>query len=183
MRLEGLTDVLTLQIKDLYSAEAQFRTAREKLSVRAGCKPLRELLQHHVSSSEQQLVRLNKIADYLGISAKGHKCYGAEGLVKECNEIVRFDGDESSRDSALAGAAQRIAHYEVASYSNALSLAQLLGYDDVVELLSDSLSDETTASKALKDMAESTINPMAFREERRANIEERRSAVAAVPFE
>ncbi len=98
--------------------------------------------------------------------AKGKKCMGIEGIINEGKEIMDEYLDENLLDAALIAAAQKVEHYEIASYGTVRTYAQQLGYERVADLLQETLDEESSANELLTDIAESEINSQAIKEER-----------------
>ena len=97
--------------------------------------------------------RLEKIFESLDESPKGKKCAGMEGLVKEGSEVMDEDFDGALMDAALIGAAQRVEHYEIAAYGTVSEFARLLGQNDHVSLLEETLGEEKETDEKLTKLA------------------------------
>jgi ferritin-like metal-binding protein YciE len=143
-------DLLTDEIKDLYSAEKQLTKAIPKMAKGANDEKLRSALSAHLKETQTQVERLEEVAAILGISPSGKKCIGMEGCIKEGGESLAEKGDERILDLGLIGAGTRVEHYEMAGYMTAISLAQQLGKSDIVALLKSSLAEEQAADQKLR---------------------------------
>jgi ferritin-like metal-binding protein YciE len=75
-------------------------------------------------------------------------------LVKEAAETMREKYDDSVMDAALIGAAQRVEHYEIAGYGTVREFAQLLGEDEHVPLLEQTLEEEKQTDEKLTQLAQ-----------------------------
>jgi ferritin-like metal-binding protein YciE len=96
-----------------------------------------------------------------------------EGLVNEAQEIMQGTEDGSAtRDVALIMAAQKVEHYEIATYGGLVQLAKTIGRDDVADLLSQTLEEEKEADDNLTAIAENNSNNMASEEEEGEEEEE-----------
>lgn len=99
--------------------------------------------------------RLDRIFKQFDAKAKGKKCKAMEGLIEEGKEIMQEDMEETVMDAALIGAAQKVEHYEIAGYGTARTFAQILGLDDIAEILQETLDEEGETDKRLTEIAES----------------------------
>jgi ferritin-like metal-binding protein YciE len=143
-------DLLTNEIKDLYSAEKQLTKAIPKMAKGSNDEKLQTAFSAHLEETENQAQRLEQIAKILGISPTGKKCIGMEGCIKEGAEALEEKGDERILDLGLIGAGARVEHYEMAGYTMAISLAEQLGKGEVVALLKSSLAEEQAADQKLR---------------------------------
>lgn len=158
MKLKTLEDLLIDQLKDLYSAENQLVKALPKMAKAAESEELRDAFNEHLEQTKGQVERLDQIFEQFEIGRKSKKCKAMEGLIEEGKELMEEDAEPSVLDAGLIGAAQKVEHYEIASYGTARSIAQLLGYDEVAELLQETLDEEAETDKKLTELAESVIN-------------------------
>src|SRR6476620_10954364 len=158
MKLESLKELLVDEIKDLYSAENQLIKALPKMAKAASSPELKAAFEEHLEETKGQVDRLVTIFEQLEGSPKGKKCKAMEGLVEEGSEFIDADGEDSVKDAALICAAQKVEHYEIASYGCARTFATLLGLDEVADLLQETLDEEGNADKKLTELAETVIN-------------------------
>ena len=158
MKLESLRELLVDELKDLYSAENQLVKALPKMAKAAASPELKAAFEEHLEETKGQVDRLVTIFEQLEGSPKGKKCKAMEGLVEEGSEFIDADGDDYVKDAALICAAQKVEHYEIASYGCARTFATLLGLDEVAELLQETLDEEGNADKKLTELAETVIN-------------------------
>lgn len=166
-KLTSLEDLLSLEVKDLHSAEQQIIKALPDMIKAATSPRLQAALEEHLSVTERQLERLQQVAESIGANPKGHKCAAMEGLLKEGAEIVKQKGKASDAvlDAAIISAAQRVEHYEIAGYGSAATFARLLGHDAAARLLGRTLEEEKNADVSLTELAESEINVEAVQAE------------------
>jgi ferritin-like metal-binding protein YciE len=150
-------ELLTNEIKDLYSAEKQLTKAIPKMVKGSNNPDLKEALSAHLQETQDQAARLEEISDLLQIKPTGKKCVGMEGCIKEGTEVLEEDGDDTVLDLGIIGAGSRVEHYEMAGYMTAISLAQRLGATEVVELLNQSLAEEQGAEKKLRTIASALV--------------------------
>jgi ferritin-like metal-binding protein YciE len=158
MKLESLRELLVDELKDLYSAENQLVKALPKMAKAAASPELKAAFEEHLEETKGHVDRLVTIFEQLEGSPKGKKCKAMEGLVEEGSEFIDADGEDSVKDAALICAAQKVEHYEIASYGCARTFATLLGLDEVAELLQETLDEEGNADKKLTELAETVIN-------------------------
>jgi ferritin-like metal-binding protein YciE len=158
MALDSLHDLYVNELKDLYNAENQLLKALPKMAKAASSPELQAAFTEHLEVTRGQVERLETIFADLGVSPKGKKCVAMEGLVEEGKEVIEEDGEPAVIDAALIAAAQKVEHYEMAGYGCARTFAQLLGYDEAVTLLQETLDEEGEADKKLTELAESVIN-------------------------
>ena len=152
-----LKDLLSDEIKDLYSAEKQLTKAIPKMAKGAANPALKEAFTSHLEETKAQASRLEQVANLLEIKPTGKKCMGMEGVIKEGAEALEEEGDDNILDIGLVGAGSRVEHYEMAGYLTAISLAQRLGATDAVALLKQSLAEEQAAESKLRKIASSLI--------------------------
>lgn len=158
MKLNTLQDLFVHELKDLYSAETQLVKALPKMAKAATHEELKAGFEEHLEETKEHVARLEKIAEAGNYKLTGHKCKAMEGLILEGSELISEDAEDAVRDAGLIGAAQRVEHYEIAAYGTARALATCLGYDDVAEVLSETLEEERATDEKLTDLAESAIN-------------------------
>ena len=162
-KFNNLGDLFQHELKDLYSAEQQILKALPKMAGAARHEQLRGAFEEHEQVTQDQVRRLDMIADELGIDIKGHKCKGMEGIIKEGQELLDSDIDADTRDAALIGAAQRVEHYEIAGYGTARTFARRLGHERAADLLQETLDEEGKTDHRLTSIAEGMVNRDAMR--------------------
>jgi ferritin-like metal-binding protein YciE len=161
MKMKTLEDLLAHELKDLYSAEKQLTKALPKMAKAASSDALREAFEGHLEETEEQISRLEQVFEKLELPSRGHKCKAMEGLIEEGKEILEEDMEDNVRDAALIAAAQRVEHYEIAGYGCARTFAELLGHQEVVELLQTTLDEEKATDEKLTQIAMETVNQAA----------------------
>jgi len=158
MALESLQDLYLEQLKDLHSAERQIIEALPKMIEQTSNPELRRGFEQHLNQTKEQLRRLEQIGQRAGQKLTGHTCKGMEGLLEEGEETLKERADSDVLDAALIAAAQRVEHYEMAGYGCARTYAHLLGLDDDLKLLQQTLDEEGDTDHLLTDLAERVIN-------------------------
>ena len=160
-KLSSLDDLLVHELQDIYHAEGQILKALPKMAKAATSDELRQAFEEHRLQTQGQVDRLEQVFKLLGLPAKGKKCEGMAGLLEEGRKTMEQDAEPTVRDAALIAAAQKVEHYEIAAYGCVCTYAEMLGYDQVHELLGQNLDEEETTDQRLTALAESVINPEA----------------------
>ena len=149
------------ELADLYSAEKQLTEALPKMMDAAQSEELKSALEQHLGETEDHVTRLEEVAKSLGQTLEQKTCAAMEGLIKEGSELVEEQKGKSSVDPAIIAAAQKVEHYEIASYGTVRAWAEQMGYEDAAELLEETLHEESAADDKLTDIAESLANESA----------------------
>jgi ferritin-like metal-binding protein YciE len=169
-----LEDYFIDSLKDIYWAEKALTKALPRMSKAATSKDLKKAFDQHLAVTERQIDRLNKVFDKLGKRAQGKKCEAMEGLVKESESIIAETKDDTfTRDAALIMAAQKVEHYEIASYGGLAQLARTLNKKGIANLLESTLKEEKRTDELLTRIAEEHINIDAAEEPEKKGILER----------
>jgi ferritin-like metal-binding protein YciE len=155
---ETLQKLYVEQLKDLYSAEGQILEALPKMIQKASHADLKRGFQEHYQQTEQQIQRLEEIANMIGEDLGGHECKGMKGLLEEGEEAMEEFKDSDVLDAALIASAQRVEHYEMAGYGCSRTYANLLGFADQATILQRTLDEEGETDKKLTELAETVIN-------------------------
>jgi ferritin-like metal-binding protein YciE len=171
MKTSSLHELFVEELQDAYDAENQLIKALPKMAQAAASDELRQGFEEHLEQTRQQARRLEQIFEQLGEDAKGKKCKGMEGVIKEGSEIIKEKMDDNVKDAALISAAQRVEHYEIAAYGTLRTWANLLGQQEAVSLLEETLSEEKETDQKLTELAEN-INPEAQESEQETEGEE-----------
>ncbi len=154
MQKDSLRQLYVNELKDLYNAETQLVKALPKMAKASSNAELRQGFEEHLRQTSEQVSRLEQIFDMLGEKATGKKCLGMEGLVKEGAEVMSEDYEDALMDAAIIGAAQRVEHYEIAGYGTVRAFAELLGENEHVSLLEQTLEEEKQTDAKLTQLAE-----------------------------
>ncbi len=162
MAVKTLQDALVEEMEDLLSAEQQITKALPQMAAKATNPALKAAFQEHLAQTENQIKRLEQAFKSLGEQAKAKTCEATKGLVKEASEMMEEDADPQVMDAMLIGAAQKVEHYEIASYGTACQWAAQLGLDDVHDLLGETLDEEEETDEKLSMLAEGEINEEAI---------------------
>lgn len=150
---EGLRKLLTDQLKDLYWAEKALTKAIPKMIQKATSEELIAALEDHLHVTEQQAQKLEEAFELLGEKASAKKCKAMEGLIKEADDIISELEEGSVRDAGIICAAQKVEHYEIASYGCLSTYAEILDELDVAEIMEEILQEEKEADRTLSQIA------------------------------
>lgn len=162
-QIDSLEMLLTEELKDIYDAEKQLTKAIPKMIKAASSDELQNALEEHLEVTKQQVSRLERVFELLGKPAKTKPCAGMRGLVEEGKEVLEKDAEEPFHDAAIIGAAQKVEHYEIAAYGTVRAFAQMLGNDEVANLLEETLNEEKEADEKLTEVSESLLQAHAER--------------------
>lgn len=149
----SLQELYVEQLKDLYSAETQLVKALPKMAKAAKSQELRSGFEKHLEQTKEHVQRLEEIFSNLDESPKGKKCRGMEGLVEEGEEVIEEESSSEALDAGLIAAAQRVEHYEIAGYGSVRSFAELLGDNEAVNLLQQTLDEEKETDEKLTELS------------------------------
>lgn len=153
-------------LKDMYYAENALIEALKKMEKEATSKELKKAFKDHRSQTEKHYSTLEKVFKSLGEEPEEKKCKAMDGLIKEAEEIIKdTDAGTMTRDAALIMAAQKVEHYEIASYGGLAQLAKTMEHTKAKELLGQILEEEKQTDMLLTEIAENAINNEAEEEE------------------
>src|SRR5580700_3444755 len=154
METNRLKHLYVEELRDLYSAESQLVKALPKMAKAATSEELQTGFTEHLEQTKGHVERLEQIFEALGESPKGKKCKGMEGLIAEGSEVTEEDYEGNILDAALIGAAQRVEHYEIVGYGTVRAMAEVLGEDEHVSLLTETLDEEKETDEKLTELAQ-----------------------------
>jgi ferritin-like metal-binding protein YciE len=158
MPAKTLNDLFIHALSDVYSAEKQLTKALPQLA-RASTNPeLRQAFEMHLEETNGQIERIDQIVESSGIKLERIKCVAMEGLVEEGREQIAEIEKGPVLDAAIIGAAQKVEHYEIATYGTLAALAKQLGQQDAVKLLLETLEEEKATDKKLTILAEQKVS-------------------------
>ena len=156
-----LHDAWLDELRDLYNAEKQISKALPKMVKAATSEPLADAFEAHLQETLKQIQRLEQVFESVGETAKSKTCDGMAGILEEGKDIMGEDFDEPTMDASLIAAAQKVEHYEIASYGTVIAWAEAMGHTQAVKLLKQTLSEEEAADEKLSTIATSGINEQA----------------------
>ena len=147
------------ELKDIYYAEKQIAKTLPKMKKAATSEELKKAFESHLTMTQEQIERLEKVFEKLGEKAKGKTCEAIEGIIKEGEGIIsETESKTATRDVGLIFAAQKVEHYEIATYGGLAQLAETLGLSEVAELLNTTLEEEKQTDVLLTTIAENHVN-------------------------
>ena len=158
MKLDTLRSLYIDELRDLYNAESQLLKALPKMAKGASSKELKEAFEEHLEQTWGHLARIDQIFAALDEKPTGKTCYAMKGLIEEGSQILKQDGEPSVLDAGIIAAAQKIEHYEIASYGTVLTFADMLDQPDATELLQQTLNEESETNELLNQIAENSVN-------------------------
>jgi len=152
-------------LKDIYWAEKQLTKTLPKMKKAATTDELKSAIEEHLTQTEGHVKRLERVFDMCGKKVQAKKCDAMEGLIKEGDSIVEETQDGSmTRDAGIIMAAQKVEHYEIATYGSLVQIAKTLGMNDAAEVLHQTLDEEKQADEKLTEVAEWHVNQAAEKE-------------------
>ena len=152
-------------LKDIYWAEKHLAKALPKMAKKATSDELKSALQNHLAETQNQIIKLEQVFAILDEKAQVKKCEAMEGLLKEAESIISETEDGTmTRDVGIIAAAQKVEHYEIASYGTIRTLADVLGLPEASELLNQILEEEKKTDLLLTQIAEGFVNQSAMDE-------------------
>lgn len=155
MTIKTLEDLFVHDLSDVYSAEKQITRALPKMARAASDAKLVAAFEQHLEETRGQIERLDQLVEVTdGVRIKRMKCHALEGLVEEAQEIIESVEAGPVRDAGLIGAAQKVEHYEIATYGTLHALAVKLGYKEAASLLAETLQEEKDTDQKLTTIAE-----------------------------
>ena len=161
---ENLRSLFEDQIKDIYWAEKALTKAIPDLIENATAEDLKGALSGHLSETQKQVLRLEQVFEKLGLKVEAKKCEAMAGILKEAESIIEETEIGHVRDAGIIAAAQKVEHYEIASYGTLLAFAKTLGASEVEDLLLATLNEEKNANAKLSEIAEATVTEEASEE-------------------
>lgn len=146
-------------LKDIYWAEKHLVKALGKMQKAATTGELKSAIEDHIGQTEGHVERLEQVFELFGKKPQAKKCEAMEGLTKEGESIVEETEEGSmTRDAGIILAAQKVEHYEIATYGTLRQLAVTMGQDQIAEILSQTLEEEKQTDEDLTQIAENNIN-------------------------
>jgi ferritin-like metal-binding protein YciE len=149
-------------IKDMYNAEKQVLKALPKMAKNSTNPMLRQGFEKHQQQTEGQIQRLEQIAQMCGFKPAGKVCQAAKGLIEEVQEHLKESKPGPVMDAVLISGAQKFEHYEISGYGTARAWAELMGNQEVAQLIQQTLDEEEQTDEMLNQLAESKVNRDAF---------------------
>jgi ferritin-like metal-binding protein YciE len=153
MAAENLHELFVDELRDIYDAEKQLTKALPKMAKAADSPDLRTAFEEHLEITRMQVNRLEEVFKSLGMAARGKPCEGMKGLIEEGQEKMEELEQGATLDAALIASAQKVEHYEIASYGTLATFAEIMGHQDAKDLLGQTLDEEKEADEKLTQVA------------------------------
>ena len=149
MKMERLHDLFLEELKDIYDAENRIVKALPKMAREAASEELSAAFEEHLGQTREHVARLTRVFEMLGESLDKKTCKAMVGLLEEGEEMMKEDAPESVKDAGLIAAAQKVEHYEMASYGCLRDWARLLDMNEAADVLQETLDEEERPTRAL----------------------------------
>jgi ferritin-like metal-binding protein YciE len=162
MEKHSLDSMFLMEVQDLYNAEKQLTKALPKAAKKASSEELKSAIQEHLTQTEGHVNRLEQVFKILGQPVKGRTCPAMKGILEEAEEVMSQKAEPSVLDAAIIGAAQKVEHYEIASYGTIVEWAKQMGREDIGRLLGQTLDEEEKTDQKLSELAKNKINLQAI---------------------
>ena len=156
--MKTLSDAFEHTLQDVYYAENAIAKSLPKVIEAVSHAELKKALQQHLAETKDQIATLKKVFKSTGIEAKGEKCDAIEGLIKECDGVIKEAKGATARNAAIIGCCQAIEHYEIARYGTLREWAKAIDQPEAHEMLSAILDQEKAANHKLTNLAVAGIN-------------------------
>ncbi|TMI61571.1 MAG: ferritin-like domain-containing protein [Bacteroidetes bacterium] len=161
----GLEKLMMDSLKDIYWAEKHLTKALPKMQKAATTDELKSAIEEHLSQTEEHVSRLEQVFEIVGKKAQAKKCDAMEGLIKEGESVIEeTEKGTMTRDAGIIMAAQKVEHYEIATYGTLVQFAKTLGMKEAAKILMQTLDEEKQTDEILTQIAESNINEEAEQE-------------------
>lgn len=149
------------QLADIYDAEQQLTKALPKMAKAAESDELREVIESHLEETEEQISRIEEIAQSLDETLKRTTCPAMKGLIEEGEDLIKATKGTTAIDAAIIAASQKVEHYEIATYGTLATWAEHMGHDEAASLLRQTEEEESSADEKLTSVAENIANERA----------------------
>ncbi len=160
MSLDSLRDAFVDELRDVLSAEKQLVRALPKMAKGATDEKLKAAINDHLEETKQQVERVEKAFEALSLKPRSKKCEAMEGLLEEGSSLLEEDAAPDVLDALIIAAAQKVEHYEIATYGTLCTWAEVLGLEEPLKLLKENMKQEEAADKLLTRVSKS-INKQA----------------------
>lgn len=158
MKVRNLHDLFVSELRDIYHAEKQLTRALKKMAAAASSEQLAEAFREHLQQTERQVARLEEVFATVEQKPRAKTCEAMAGLIEEAEDLVDSVSDEAACDAGLVASAQKVEHYEIATYGTLATWADQLGLSRAAQLLKETLAEEKAADQKLTTLAEGALN-------------------------
>lgn len=153
-----LDELFLDELRDIYDGEKQLVDTLPQLARTASNPDLRSAIEHHLEETRQQVARLEEVFDISGATKQRKECTGIQGLLSEGRSALDQEHDARMRDAVLIASAQKVEHYEIATYGTLCAWAKLMGYSEAASVLHQTLEEEKAADEKLTQIAKDAVN-------------------------
>lgn len=164
MKIKSLQDLFHDELCDIHDAETRLTEALPKMAKAATDAQLKRGFEKHLEETKRQIDRLKRVHEICGLEIRAVTCEAMKGLVEEGEEFIKNVADKQVLDVALITAAQKVEHYEIATYGSLCALANCLGFREAAEILAKTLDEEKRTDEILTEIAERNVNKSAMKE-------------------
>ncbi len=154
--ISSLEDLFKHLLQDMYYAENKIKNTLPKMAEKACREDLKDAFESHLEETKEQIQKLEKVFEILDYKKEKEKCEAIEGLMKEATHLIEEAAEGSVRDAALIAAAQKVEHYEIASYGTLCAMANELNQDDAAKILHEILEQEKQTDEKLTKLSYKT---------------------------
>lgn len=158
---KSLQALFTEGLKDIYWAENALVKTLAQMFDQATDQKLKTAIKDHLAQTKEHVTRLEKVFESMGLEAEAKKCFAMEGLIKEGNEVVSQTAEGPVRDAGIIASAQKVEHYEIATYGTLAAFAKTLNERTALDLLLKTLGEEKKADCLLSTIADTNLNSQA----------------------
>ncbi len=155
---QDLHELFLDELADIYNAEQQLVKALPKAANTADSEELRDAIEAHLEETRGHVERLEEVAETLQESLKNKTCAAMKGLLKEADDVMKEQKGSSALDAAIIAAAQKVEHYEIATYGTLIAWAEQMGHAEAADLLRETLDEEKAADQTLTNVATTVAN-------------------------
>lgn len=156
--LSGLRDLFEDQLQGIYWSEKTLTGTLPRMIKNATSRELTDALQQQLDIKEQHVARCEEVFSSMNLNAEAKKCEAMQGLVKEANSIMDAAVSNGVRDAGIITAAQKVEHYEIATFGTLAAFARQLGENEAASVLEEMLAEEKVADAMLSEVAEKSVN-------------------------
>jgi len=154
MEVHDLNDAFILEMQDMLGAEKQILKGLQKMIDSASNDDLKAAFERHYDQTERQIGRIEQAFEAIDRSPQSKHCDGIAGIIEEGEEAIEEAGEPHVRDAMLIASAQKVEHYEVATYGTLCTWGKVLGFDRAVELLKENLGEEKHTDDKLTQLSQ-----------------------------
>lgn len=158
---KSLQDLFEDGLKDIFWAEKELLKALPKMEKNATSERLKKAITQHIQETEMHVQRLEQCFESMGQKAKAEKCDAMAGLIEEGKSIMEETEVGAVRDAGIIAAAQKVEHYEIATYGTLAAFAKVLELEKALKLLLQTLKEEKKCDELLTSLADTNLNSKA----------------------